>query len=85
MMKIKNLNLENYRGFVNANIDFSDHLTCIAGINGSGKTTILGAIEKSMLIFLNVNRLGKYMRQKYALNATDVHIDKERVVILAGM
>ena len=81
MMKIKNLNLENYRGFINANIDFSDHLTCIAGINGSGKTTILGAIEKSMLIFLNVNRLGKYMRQKYALNATDVHIDKETTFI----
>ena len=81
MIKIKNLHLENYRGFVNANIDFSDHLTCIAGINGSGKTTILGAIEKSMLIFLNVNRLGKYMRQKYALNATDVHIDKETTSI----
>lgn len=81
MMKIKNLNLENYRGFINANIDFSDHFTCIAGINGSGKTTILGAIEKSMLLFLNVNRLGKYMRQKYALNATDVHIDKETTFI----
>ena len=81
MIKLKNLQLENYRGFINANIDFRDHLTCIAGINGSGKTTILGAIEKSMLIFLNVNRLGKYMRQKYALNATDVHIDNETTFI----
>lgn len=81
MIKVKKMELENYRGFLNANIDFNTNLTCIAGINGSGKTTILGAIEKSMLIFLNVNRLGKYMRQKYALNATDVHIDKESTFI----
>lgn len=76
MIKIKNLQLENYRGFINASIDFTDHITCIAGINGAGKTTILGAIEKSMLIFLNANYLGKYMKTKYALNATDVHIDR---------
>ncbi|MBP3743124.1 MAG: AAA family ATPase [Treponema sp.] len=77
MIKLKNLQLKNYRGFLNASLDFTDHITCIAGINGSGKTTILGAIEKSMLIFLNVNNLGRYLKPKYALNATDVHFDKE--------
>ena len=81
MIKLKSLHLENFRGFINSDIDFSEHLTCIAGVNGSGKTSILGAIEKSMLIFLNKNYLGKYARRKYALNATDVHIDKETTFI----
>ncbi len=76
MLKLNRLQLQNYKGFTDIKFDFNNQLTCIAGINGSGKTTILGAIEKSMLIFLNTNNLGSYRKPKYALNATDVHIDK---------
>lgn len=80
-MVINKLKLTNYRGFKNIEFNFDRNLTCIAGANGSGKTTILGAIEKSMLIFLNQNHLGNYRKLKYALNATDVRIGKNTTFI----
>lgn len=48
MIKIKNLHLENYRGFADATINFGEHITCIAGINGSGKSSCLDALSKSI-------------------------------------
>jgi predicted ATP-binding protein involved in virulence len=48
MLKLKSLTLENYRGFDKLNIDFSDHVTCIAGINGAGKSSILDAVAKCL-------------------------------------
>lgn len=80
-MVIIKLKLTNYRGFKNIEFNFDKNLTCIAGANGSGKTTILGAIEKSMLFFLNQNHLGNYRKLKYALNATDVRIGKNTTFI----
>lgn len=74
MLKIKQLHLENFRGFSDTNIEFGEHITCIAGINGTGKTTTLGAIEKCMLIFLNKNHLARYSRTKYGLTSVDVHL-----------
>lgn len=46
MIRIKSIELENFRGFEKAHIDFSDHITCIAGINGAGKSTVLDAVKK---------------------------------------
>jgi predicted ATP-binding protein involved in virulence len=48
MLKLKSLILENYRGFDKAEIDFSGHVTCIAGINGTGKSSILDAAAKCL-------------------------------------
>lgn len=48
MLKLKSLTLENYRGFDKVEIDFSDHVTCIAGINGAGKSSILDVIAESL-------------------------------------
>jgi len=42
-MKLKKLNLANYRGFEQIELEFGD-LTVIAGVNGSGKSGILQAI-----------------------------------------
>lgn len=44
ILSLKSLDLLNYRGFQNLHIDFSSQLTCIAGINGAGKTSVLDAI-----------------------------------------
>jgi DNA repair exonuclease SbcCD ATPase subunit len=43
-MRIKSLQLTNFKCFEKLELEFSDRLTVILGINGSGKTTILDAI-----------------------------------------
>lgn len=48
MIKIRSLHLENYRGFTDTTIEFGDHITCIAGINGAGKSSCLDALSKSL-------------------------------------
>jgi len=45
MIKIRSLHLENYRGFTDTTIEFGDHITCIAGINGAGKSSVLCALS----------------------------------------
>lgn len=47
-MYLSNLHIKNLRCFEDTKIEFSPKLTCIAGINGSGKSTILKSISKSL-------------------------------------
>lgn len=49
-MKLSNLTLKNYKSFKNANITFSKNLTCIVGVNGSGKSTILESIARCLKV-----------------------------------
>ncbi|MCD7882328.1 MAG: AAA family ATPase [Lachnospiraceae bacterium] len=51
-MKLKNVNITNYRCFKEARIDFDDHVTLIVGKNGTGKTAILDAVAVSISTFL---------------------------------
>jgi predicted ATP-binding protein involved in virulence len=44
-MRIKSLQLTNFRCFENLELEFADRLTVILGINGSGKTAILDALN----------------------------------------
>lgn len=43
-MHIEKLSLINFKNYENLSLTFSDHLNCIIGPNGSGKTNILDAI-----------------------------------------
>ena len=71
MIKLNRLHLQNYRGFSDVKIDFNDRFTCIAGINGAGKTTILSAICKNLALFSNkANFTGK---EEYRLKRNDIH------------
>ena len=48
MIKLKNIHLENFKGFHDFDIEFEDNITCIAGINGSGKSSLLKASSEAI-------------------------------------
>lgn len=41
-MKLKSINIKNFRHIENQTIEFGDSLTVIAGLNGTGKSSVLG-------------------------------------------
>ena len=43
-MRIKNIELKNYRNYDNLNINFNDNLNIIIGDNAQGKTNLLESI-----------------------------------------
>ncbi|MGK7872307.1 MAG: AAA family ATPase [Xenococcaceae cyanobacterium] len=46
-MKLQKLTLSNFRGFEQIELQFSEELTVIAGVNGVGKSALLQAISKT--------------------------------------
>ena len=66
-MRIKSIKLENFRGFEKACIDFDGNSTVLFGINGSGKSSILRAMD---LIFADIIR--KVTESKKALAIMEV-------------
>ena len=44
-MKLSHIDFNSYKAFHNARISFEDKLTVIAGINGSGKSSVLDAVN----------------------------------------
>ena len=44
IMKLRHLNILNYKNIAEANLDFADGVNCLIGNNGMGKTNILDAI-----------------------------------------
>ena len=40
-MKLKEINIRNYRQFESATLDFEEDITIIAGANNSGKTSVV--------------------------------------------
>ncbi|OJE17822.1 hypothetical protein A9490_13660 [Bacillus thuringiensis] len=51
-MKLECLRLENFRGFKDLTIDFSEKFTVLIGDNGTGKTAILDGISVALGAFL---------------------------------
>ncbi|MDM8537130.1 AAA family ATPase [Desulfobacterales bacterium HSG17] len=45
-MKVKKIDIKNFKGIRKIQIDFHPRLNVFAGKNGSGKTTILNALGK---------------------------------------
>lgn len=45
-MYIRELTLQNFRGSDNIKVIFHPNLTVIVGANGSGKTSIIGALSR---------------------------------------
>ena len=49
-MRLRHLSLANFRGFETLELPLEDDLTVLVGINGSGKTSVLEAIERVVLL-----------------------------------
>src|SRR6266487_1543735 len=78
-MKIRELQLKNFRGFKDQRITFSEHFTVIAGINGNGKTAILEALAlliSRLLPQISPARLGYRYFQ-----VSDIHGNEEATAL----
>jgi len=51
-MKLEHLTLANFRGFDQINLEFSQDVTVIAGVNGVGKSAILSALVSAISLVL---------------------------------
>lgn len=65
MLKIKQLHLENFRGFSDTIIEFGDHITCIAGVNGAGKSSCLDALAYNLSWVTEMLKFPPYKNGKY--------------------
>ncbi|NCR34628.1 MAG: AAA family ATPase [Microcystis aeruginosa S11-01] len=70
-MKIKSINLINYRGAVSLNIKFHPQLNVFIGVNGAGKSTILDSLA-IMLSWL-VNRLKNTNASGRKISETEIN------------
>jgi predicted ATP-binding protein involved in virulence len=73
-MKLNKIVVKNYRGFEEASLDFSKPVTCILGVNGSGKTSIMKGISKCLMGLLRQNKLTS--KNNYFLENEDIHYTK---------
>ncbi|MGC1379346.1 MAG: AAA family ATPase [Anaerolineales bacterium] len=57
-MKINQMSVKNFRGFVERQFDFSDQFNVLIGDNGTGKTAVLDALNIAIgSLFLNFNEI----------------------------
>lgn len=77
-MKLKNLQIENYRSIESLSIDFHDRLNVFVGANGAGKSTLLDAISTSLSYLIrrieNPNRTGLSISYEDIRNGTDASL-----------
>ncbi len=74
-MYIKELKLENFRGFPELTLEFSPNLAVLIGINGSGKSSILDAIAILLSQFEKALHKSKQRLERLKLTEDDINID----------
>ena len=78
-MKIKSITLNNFKGIENLTLSFEDKSTILFGINGSGKSTILRAVD---LIYANIIAKLTGSNKKFAeLDYDDISYGKSKASI----
>jgi predicted ATP-binding protein involved in virulence len=73
-MKLKKLTLANFRGFDQIDLDFSEDVTVIAGVNGVGKSGVLKALTSALSLGLPKFTVSR--ESPLGLNDTDVQSGK---------
>lgn len=74
-MKLKKIEIENYRAFENFSLDFNNSTNVIYGINGVGKTSILYIIYDIFQLLLNWNGIPS----NFQIFSEDRYRDKKRL------
>ena len=76
-MRLENVELENFRAIESAKLELSGKSTVIFGVNGTGKSSILRAINLLYANIINqvVNR--KELKQNYTLQLEDIKYGKK--------
>lgn len=72
MIKIKRIDIENYRSCIRTRVDIATDLTTLIGINGVGKSNILNSIQ--LLKGINRNRYFHQKNLKDALSHSKIDI-----------
>ncbi len=81
-MKIKKIEIENYRGILNEKIEFNDKVNVFIGGNGAGKTTLLEAILAS-LIKITFPFISSHTYKPYLISVDDINYNKTYSTILS--
>lgn len=96
-MRIKDINIVNFKGFQNETVVFNGNLTVVIGNNTAGKTTLLKAIQVGLGAYLqslkqlpggapyrrNFSSLDKFMRFDEELRDYIPNYEKPRITINA--
>lgn len=82
-MRLENLELENFRAIGHADLEMHGKSTVIFGINGTGKSSILRAINLLYANIINqiVNR--KELKQNYAIKLDDIRYGSKETKVAA--
>ena len=80
-MKIKYLEIKDFRGFSNAEIKLDSKSTIFFGVNGVGKTSLLRAINLLYASIINKSVNRAELRQKYNIELNDIRFGKPETFI----
>ena len=82
-MRLENIELENFRAMESTKIEFNGKSSIIFGINGTGKSSVLRAINLLYANIINqiVNR--KELKQNYTLQLEDIRYGRKETKISA--
>lgn len=82
-MRLENIELENFRAIGSAKLELQGKSTVIFGINGTGKSSILRAVNLLYANIINqvVNR--KELKQNYTIQLDDIKFGKQETKISA--
>lgn len=76
-MKIKGIEIENFKGFNKLSLDFNEQNVVLVGANGAGKSTVLNATV--ILLSRMVESLSYGISKKVSINENDIKNGKQRL------